>query len=520
MSAPTDDSSLQQQINNLKNLNAVLLKETTSSRHQIDSLQSALLRSNVAADVASVFFHSHLQDKHDDLLVLNRQLNDLKARLNNDTTAFVREKDALVSQAKQFQDTLDKEKRLRSESQQLLSQKQSQIEKLISDNDFALMKSHESLTVIETLKDKIESVTRDKSEIENLNKVQETKIHALELEVKQLNKHLDNKEELLRLNAVQLEEKVGLVLQNEEQISALLREKNDIEKSFEILTEQKDSVCRVLDQVERELKVKQHDLYEAIRLSDAIEQVKVNCESEIVELRGEVNRLKVSCENLQEENKKLYSQVKEYGSAVDEAVLEKENIKKGFDEEKKRVEELELLIVGTKEAVAKSDAELGLVRSERDKLIEKEKKLEGNVNVLRKENDALQGMLLEARKETENLSAKVQVWCNNSNKALAMLKATAAVVVCQQQNKDKGEEVVVSDEKLVEEEIQSYEQELDAIKKAFKSKDEMVDDMKQQLATLNKSVVEAHKSKSLWTVISSATTIFAAVLAAYVAKGR
>jgi len=44
--------------------------------------------------------------------------------------------------------------------------------------------------------------------------------------------------------------------------------------------------------------------------------------------------------------------------------------------------------------------------------------------------------------------------------------------------------------------------------------------MKQKLVSLNKSVAGAHKSKNMWTVISSPTIIFVAALAAYVARGR
>ncbi|XP_035544641.1 uncharacterized protein LOC118348023 [Juglans regia] len=71
-----------------------------------------------------------------------------------------------------------------------------------------------------------------------------------------------------------------------------------------------------------------------------------------------------------------------------------------------------------------------------------------------------------------------------------------------------------------EDEIQPYARELDAIKTAFKSKEKMVEDMKKQLGFLQNSIVEAHKQKSFWTLVSSATTIFVAAFVAYVARGR
>ncbi|KAJ1402920.1 putative golgin IMH1-like, partial [Sesbania bispinosa] len=58
-----------------------------------------------------------------------------------------------------------------------------------------------------------------------------------------------------------------------------------------------------------------------------------------------------------------------------------------------------------------------------------------------------------------------------------MLKSTTVALVC---HKESAEEVVLSDKKHGEE-IQPYAEELDAIRKAFKSKNEMVDDMKEQV---------------------------------------
>ncbi|KHN16159.1 Cyclin-L1-1 [Glycine soja] len=97
MATPTDGSS-ELQIQNLKNLNAVLLKETTQRRQQIHSLQSALQQSAVTYDtnlafdvqnaVVSVFFKNQLEEmnlrfdtlvgeKDYEVAVLKRQLNDL-----------------------------------------------------------------------------------------------------------------------------------------------------------------------------------------------------------------------------------------------------------------------------------------------------------------------------------------------------------------------------------------------------------------------------------------------------------
>jgi len=61
---------------------------------------------------------------------------------------------------------------------------------------------------------------------------------------------------------------------------------------------------------------------------------------------------------------------------------------------------------------------------------------------------------------------------------------------------------------------------VERIKKAFERKEEMFDEMKKKLVSLNKSVAGEHKSKNMWTVILSVTTIFATIFVAYVVRRR
>ncbi|KAK7344213.1 hypothetical protein VNO77_13568 [Canavalia gladiata] len=562
MAITTDDPSVQ--IQNLKNLNSVLLKETTHRRQQIESLQSALHSSamvsdnNLALHLEKTILFSFLDSQVKEMSLgfdtllgdsnrreyqvadLKRLVNDLTARLHNEEhrlSVLTQERDQLknefLAESKRLEETVGREKNLLEEAEKLslqVSEKERVIGELNKDRDLAVRSSQESLMVIDKLKEEVEGVTREKSEIEKLNTSQELKITALELELRQLNESLTvshNEEGFMRAKVLQLEGNLGLALQKEEEmameISALLREKKEMEKSVEVLTEKKDSVNKVLDMVQKELEDKLHELDEAIRVRGEFEQVKVCRENEIVELQGEVDRLKGvvdelkgSCKESEEENKQLLSQVNHYRNAFDEVVLEKDNIRKGFDEERKKAENLLFEIARMQEMVDKTVAEVGKVTGEREKLVEKNMLLERHMDVLMKERNELQSSLADSQRESDELRAKIEFWCTNSNKALAMLKSAAALVC---QYKDRGEEVDYNNEKVVEE-IEPYAEELNAIKKAFKSKNEMVDDMKQQLVSMQKSVSEAHKSKSLWTVISSATTILAAALAAYVARGH
>ncbi|KAK7277882.1 hypothetical protein RJT34_22901 [Clitoria ternatea] len=549
------------QIQNLKNLNSVLLKETTHHRQQIQSLQSALHHSTMSSDtnlslhlqhaVLLVFvdtqvkemalhFDTLVGDKKDaeyEVVVLKREMNDITQRFQNEKnrlSVLTQErdnlKDELVAESTRLEEIANREKNVREEAEKLrfesenllekVSEKERVIQELKKDREFALKGSQESLKVIEKLKEEIDVVTRERNEVEKSNNAQERKIGNLELDLKQLNESLKNsrnEEEFMRAKVLHLEGNLEFALQKEEvmktEISALLEEKKEMEEKVEMLIEKKDSVDKVLGMVQKELEDKQKELDDAVRVKGEIEQVKVDKENEIVELRGEVDRLRDIVDGLKESSRvfeeELLSQVNHYRNAIDEVVLEKDNIKKGFDDEKKNVESLKLEITRKEEMIEKSF-------DEREKLVEKHMELETLVDVLMKEKNAQESILLRVQRESDELRAKIEFWSSNSNMALAMLKSTAAFV-CQYKN--RGEEEVTLDAKLVEE-MQPYAEELNAIKKAFKSKNEMVDEMKQQLVSMQKSMVEAHKNKSLWTVISSATTIFAAALAAYVARGR
>ncbi|XP_061349432.1 uncharacterized protein LOC133294704 [Gastrolobium bilobum] len=532
-----DDPSVQ--IQNLKKLNSVLLTETTQRRQQLESLLH-VGDTNLALELENAvllaFLEARMREmgfRFDEVVGEGNErgyeVAALKGELNGLENEREQLKDELVAGGKRLMEAEDRERmvrdeveKLRLEGERLLEQRWERervIRQLEEDKDLALRSSQESAMVIEMLKVETEGIMREKNEIEKLNKSQVLKIIGLENELKQLHESLKNsrnEEALMRSKILQLEGSIGLAVEKEQEmameIRALMKDKKEMEKSIQMLTERSDGVSKVLDMVQKELENKQHEIDETIRVRDEIEQVKVIRENEIVELQGEVYRLKdvvdklkESCREFEEKNKQLLSQVEHYKDSVDQVMLEKDSIRKGFDEEKNKVEKLELQVAGMKDKIEQTAVELGQMRSEKEKLTEKNKMLESHVH-------ELQGSLVETQRESDDLRAKNEF----SNRALAMLKSTAALV-CQYK---EGAEVVVSNERKLEEEIQPYAKELDAIRNAFKSKDEMVDDMKQQVVSLQKSVAKAHKTKSLWTLISSATTIFAAAIAAYVARGR
>ncbi|KAE9618990.1 hypothetical protein Lal_00047263 [Lupinus albus] len=574
-----DDSSYHQ-FQNLKNLNSMLLKETSQRRQQIQDMDvrfSEAEEKNDALDLEKdllfVFMETHmreigfgfdklvgekndlervLSERESDVLVLKGEVTELSLRLENETVEIVRvseerervknELDGVVAEFNVLREkVLESEKvreemeKLRVERERLLDEgfeRERVIGELKKDFNLAIKSSEESREVIEKLKEEIEAVTRERDEVVKVKNDQELRIVGLGFELKQLNESLKNlrKEEAsMRARIAALEGSLGLAAEKEKEmeveISGLLREKKEMEMNIEMLIERGESIKNVLSMAQKGLEDKQHELDDAIRARDEIANLKDMRENEIAEVKSEVIRLRDiehklegSCRDLEEKNKQLVSEVNHLRNSIDEVTVEKDNIKKGFDEEKNKVENLSLQVVEMKGKVEQTEAELDQVNSEQEKLIERSKMLESHVSVLKNEKDTLHMSHQETQQQHDDLRAKFEYSCNNSNQALAMLKNTAAFVC---QDKDSvGVDEVISNGKKLEEEIQPYVEELDAIRNAFKTKNEIIDGMKQQIESLQKSVAEAHKNKTLLPVISSATTIFAAALAAYVTRRR
>ncbi|KAE8010132.1 hypothetical protein FH972_006523 [Carpinus fangiana] len=391
----------------------------------------------------------------------------------------------------------------------------------------------QSMEVINSLKSEIEGVIRAKSEVERERTTQEVKIGELEKEVGELNgivMTLREEEEILHAKVLELEKMIGQAMDKEKemalQINVLVEEKREKEQNIEKLKDQRDSVQRILDMTSKESEGRLQKIEELIREESEIGKLKLSLESKIVQLETEVDSLRnaisilrESCREEEEKNKQLVIEVGRFRDAFDRLTLERDEVQKGFDEERKKVKSMEVVVLEKEKRIEETVEELGQMRSERENLIERNKAIESSVEVLVKEKDLVQENLVEAQRGIADLRAKMESAGINSKRALSMMKNTAALVCHSTDDRDSKEKVAINEQKL-EEEIQPYAVELDAIKNAFRNKEKMVEDMKKQLDFLQSSVAEAHKRKNFWTLVSSATTIVAAASVAYVARGR
>ncbi|KAK2411738.1 CAP-Gly domain-containing linker protein [Trifolium repens] len=559
---------------------------------------------NLALEVENSVFLVFAKTQMMELEFLFDKVVEEKNEINYEVVA---QKEKLDSLALLLENEKRNVEKLQLDAQNLFddkAEKERKVQELEKDRDLAVKKSYESVKVIDELKEKIDMVVKEKDEAENVNSTQGTKILNLEIELRHVNDLLENfrnEESMMRAKVREMEGIIGLAVEKEIEImvenSKLVAEKKEMEKSIESLTEERDGVYRTLDMVQKELENRQREVDKVNRARDEIEKVKVSCENEIVELQGEVSRLrgvadelKLSCTEFEEKNYGLLSQIDHYRNAVGEVELERDNIRKGYDAEKNRVESLqsrveemeekielllaqvqsyknaaeeveierdniikgydeeknkvgdlesqvaelklkndiimkefsgeknkvenlELEVAGLKEKIENAAAELIKMRSEKEKVNETNKELESGLDALVTEQNAMRHSLNAIKQERDDLSAKFESSCINSKQAFELLKSTATHV-CKE-----SVEVTPRGEKKHEEEIQSFAEELEAIKEAFKVKNEMVDAMKKQVLSLQKSVSDAHRGNNVWTGISS-TAILAAALTAYIVKRR
>ncbi|CAL5208541.1 unnamed protein product [Lathyrus oleraceus] len=497
-----DDSSVQ--IQNLKNLNNVLLIETTKHRNQIQKLldsnqtvmeaEALISEKNFALEIESsvffVFARAHIAELgfRFDKVVEERDETKYEVDLQNEKV------NGLVLSLENEKRNVEK---IRLEAGSLLEEKiekERRVEELEKDKDLVVKKSIESEKVIDELKEKIDLLVKEKNEIENVNGSRGTKIFDLERELQQhgdLLKNSRKEEELMRVKILEMEETIGLAVDKEREMrvenSNLVGEKKEMAKSIEILTEARDGVFRKLDVVQRELENRQHEVDESNRARDEIEKVKVSSENEIIELRGEVNRLRgvvdeleMSCKEFAEKNSGLLSQVHHYRNAIQEVESLNELNSKKFEEEKNKVESFESQVVVMQEKIEQLLSQVQCYKKAVDEVVlERDNIKKGYDEELNKVKN-LESQVVAMEKKIEQLLAQVQ--CS---------KNAVDEVVLERDNIRKGYDEEQTKVGNLELRVAELKLEKDTVKKGYEKEKNKVENLELQVAGLKEKIENA-----------------------------
>ncbi|KAK9735380.1 hypothetical protein RND81_04G202500 [Saponaria officinalis] len=298
------------------------------------------------------------------------------------------------------------------------------------------------------------------------------------------------------------------------EFGALLEEKKAKEKEIEGLVGEKSENLSKLEALEIEIegvkRVNEGFLAEKSRL----EEVKSRQGDEIRELQVELDVIRSNLLSVQESNQaqldknvKLLSEVDEYKSALDRAVNERDDVKRCLDEVRMNGDELRVKVSELLTKIEEDGKVIKELNDARENVVAEKNELEIKYNKLAEEKVSIEKNHVEVRDKVVDLESKLRLKSDMFVSALNMLRNAAM----------KGDDEGIT----VNGELRTYMSEIEAIRAVFRSKDEKVGEMEKHIERLHSSVLDAKKKKSFWTMVSSATTILAAVVSlAYATRVR
>ncbi|EYU19325.1 hypothetical protein MIMGU_mgv1a003209mg [Erythranthe guttata] len=570
--SPPMDSEASEKLESLKSLNQILVKESFERRQQVESLvqskaslESELTRSNsdkeglmseltrlgetaaalelersvvavfVAEQVAQngeVFerevkgLESELKglrgvigEKESEIGSLTEKLSEIEGELGNERAVLkgvcverdeikgkldlqIDESKGLKANLIEFEEKNRVMERaigeLRSTYNAVLGEKEERemrIESILREKDSIERSLVESNKLAENLKEELSGVVREKEGIEE-----------------EKNAEIIKRQELENADMVR-------------EITQLVEEKKSSEERIEGLTDEKTAIGKDLKEALEQLAEQKLKIEEMVNEKIVVLEAKDTLDSEVRELQNQVLELKAVVSKLEENNraeaekiKNLDSEVGEYKSKLEEVKIKRDEMQKIIQEEKKNGVRLNEKITELENKVEESLKAYEELKAKNGSIFAEKVELESKCEKLKKGISSLENTIIEARNEFDSMKVKFESADANSELVMSMLKDTVAFC-------SKGEADVAAVDGVVIGNKNGGESkgcvvELEMIKNAFKSKMTKVETMKRQMELLQNSVEDAHKKKSFWTVLSSATTLLAAISLAYVARGH
>ncbi|KAL9994032.1 hypothetical protein Hdeb2414_s0002g00061841 [Helianthus debilis subsp. tardiflorus] len=402
------------------------------------------------------------------------------------------------------------------------------MESVVREKDLVEKRLVVSNGLVDRLKMDVNKISEQKKLVEDERDVQEKKKNELQSSVDGLNelvRKLEQGKAQLLNEVVELEKKCVGSLDKEVKMRAefdvLAKEKQEMEVEIERLTKEKSLVAKDLDDALNSLRKQNLNIDQLDKEKTKIIDAKNQAETDVIKLKEQLEELKNTVKTLEKAGiaqtdkiKELEAEKSRYIAASDQATKERNNVQASLDGEKEKVKNLTEKISKIEKDMEDMQKKLSKMQKETEKLVAEKKNLEKSRAVLEKDILAIKKSLAKTQKDYEDTEGKLKVSEANSRKILKILKNTSSICNSKE-DKNKG----IDKETAFGEEIKHHVTEVEAIKKAFKEKESVADEMKKQLELLKVRVAKADKGKSFWTMVSSATTLLAAVSLAYVARG-
>nr|DAD33499.1 TPA_asm: hypothetical protein HUJ06_012350 [Nelumbo nucifera] len=442
----------------------------------------------------------------------------------------------LLQLEKNYVETQNELRQLQTERQGLLEEKEERerdLGCLLSDKDSLQRRLEESSRLVEDTEREIRGLVAEKEQIELERTNQAATITELQKEVGELISTISilrKHEESLQLEVSEMGKRNADALEKQEHLreefNALVEEKREAETSIEQLMEEKSSTMRSLEESLQQLEEQRRKMFEIVKEKADIEQVKIKQEIEIAELHKEAGELRAttselqrSCDDHTEKNNQLQHEVISQRDALEHITVERDDAMKELEQERNVASSLRIEIVGLEKNLKDTQGELMQISMERDSLIVEKKEKENHIELLMEDKAFMERTVAEAQQGLKESRMKVKSADGFCGRTLSMLKDTATMIYGSQGKEIDGKEYFIGNSESIEEEILPFVTELEAIKKAFRNREEKAEDMNRQLELLHNSLT-AQKKRNFWAWLSSATAIFAAVSVAFASSGR
>lgn len=390
------------------------------------------------------------------------------------------------------------------------------IKLLMGEKDLSERGLMESNEVIEKMKEEISGIVREKEGVEREKNDELVKRRELENVVTGLNEMVSNlqKEEVkLQMVISELEKNCDAgeekLKEMGREVFRLVEETKLSGKRISALVDEKSVVEKDLGEALKQLAKQKRDIEDLVNEKIVMVEAKNRVDGEVGELQNHVDELKATVLGLEKLNRadverirRLESEVREYMLNLETVSVERDGVERFLNEEKQNASRLKEKIEELEKKIEECHKVAGEMKVQNAAILTEKVEIESHCET--------------QKKEIASLQSKVELADANSELVLNMLKGTSAFCSKSEQSGGEGHNVVVVDG----EELKSHVMEMETIKNAFKSKATRVEDMEKQLECLQSSVVDAEKWKSFWAMLSSATTVLAAISLAYVARGH
>uniref|UniRef100_A0A803KPE3 Uncharacterized protein n=1 Tax=Chenopodium quinoa TaxID=63459 RepID=A0A803KPE3_CHEQI len=545
--AAIDDPSAndKDKLKSLHSLNAMLLKETVEKRQEIKSLDSELTRCKsevealraeltrvkdegaeveVVKEVVSVFMESEmvgllrrekegvekrLEEVEREMGVVVKERDEMEKakfdgdyeiglmkKLENDLRNEIRREKEGVNQAIRERNELNHELGVRAEEINRLREK------------IGVAESKERSVNREGLKGEIEGLSGEKEAVSRANdelcderRKSNVRINELEKEVDQLN---------------------GVVLSVREDEEKWREKFFELEKS-NAGTGEKSSVEARLGELEKELESAKQVREELVELESKFKEVSnvvSGLKNELLEVQGELSLVKESNTNNVELNKKLASEIDDHKSELTRVTKERDEVRKTLDEEKKNGMTLQVKVSEISKKMEDTAKVIEGLRTASDSLVGEKKEIESKYNKLKEDKELIEKDFATHKGVVNELEDTMKAKTEMFELVVSMVRNT--VTQLSMENEKRGDDAgIKANERSISGELKPILSELEAMRSVFKKRDEKVGEVQQKMESLQYSLLEERKKKSFWTLVSSATTILAAVVSfAYASRVR